>query len=81
MSGGRPHLGSTRGVLNAQLGSLYFMLHAVRAVEGEGRNLSTFEFGEEGWAEPAGKNPQDSQSETDMVMNFRPHQLQLGEFG
>lgn len=49
--------------------------------KGRGRSLSTFEFGEEGWAEPAGKNTQDSQSETDMVMNFRPHQLQLGEFG
>lgn len=78
MSGEGPHLGSTIGALKAQLGGSYFMLHAVRAVEGEGRSLSAFRFGEEGWDEPAGKNPPDPWSERDMVVNFRPHQLTPG---
>lgn len=81
MGGGGPHLGSTTGALNAQPGGSYFMLHAVRAVEGEGKSLSTFGVGEEGWDEPAGKNPQGPWSERDMVVNFRRHQLQLGDFG
>lgn len=51
------HLGSTTWALNAQLGSKYFMLRAVGAVEGKGRSLRTFGFGEEGWDEPAGENP------------------------
>lgn len=81
MNGGRPHLGSTTVALKAQPGGSYLMLHAVTSVGGEGSSLSAFGFRDEGWDEPTGKNPQDPWSERDMVMNFRPHQSQLRDFG